>query len=209
MDVFPGLIGEKEFSYFTPGDYLALRGVLNDVLAKDLSDYMSNPAANQAVVMEMQKNIGSAIESLTMHFTMSENGTFDLVRSLVPETLPTSNEVDVDELIAKLTFLEQNAPKLMTSIPGRKRIDYDTFLGMLHRVCHRMEEAGEDTTYPDIVGRVEANSFVFYSPNEKPHQTGSQIISLRKRQWQTTLRGAQYMKRCNEEGINYLERRKF
>ena len=208
MDVFPGLIGEKEFSFFTPGDYLALRGVLNDVLAKDLRDYMSNPTANPAVVNEMKKNIGPAVESLTMHFTMTDNGTFDFVRSLVPETLPTSG-ADLDVLIAKLKFLEDNAPKLMTTIPGRKRVDYDAFLGMLHGVYMRMTQAGVDTTYPDWISLVEANSFVFYTPNEKAHSTGSQIVSLRKRQWTSVLRGAMFMKRCEEEGLSYPERRKF
>ena len=45
MDVFPSLIGETEFSFYTPGDFLALRGVLNDVLAKDIQNYMNNPMA--------------------------------------------------------------------------------------------------------------------------------------------------------------------
>lgn len=208
MDVFPSLIGETEFSYFSPADYLALRGILNDVLAKDIRDYMNNPAANPAVVENIKKHLGPVIESLTMHFTMQENGTLDLVKSLVPETLPSSN-MDLDKLIEQLTFLEENADKLMTTIPGRKRAEYERFLGMLSGVVHRMGQDGVSTTYPGLLARIEANSFVFYTPNEKSHNTGSQVISLRKRQWITTLRGAQFMKRCNEENISYPDRRKF
>lgn len=208
MDVFPSLLGETEFSYFSPSDYLKLRGVLNDVLAKDIRDYMQNPAANPAVVEGIRKHLGPTIESLTMHFTMQENGTLDLVKSLVPETLPSSN-VDLVKLIDQLKFLEDNADKLMTTIPGRKRADYDEFHGMITGVVARMQMDGVKPTYPDLVKRIEANSFVFYTPNEKSHNTGSQIISLRKRQWITVLRGAQFMLRCNEENISYPERRKF
>lgn len=208
MDVFPSLIGEKEFSYFSPADYMSLRGVLNDALAKDIRDYMSNPLANPAVVENINKHLGSVIDSLTMHFVLSENGTLDLVRGLVPETLPSSN-ADLDKLIEQLSFLEQNESKLMSTIPGRKRADYDRFLSSIEDVLIRMAQVKDEPTYPDILERIEANSFVFYTPNEKAHSTGSQAISLRKRQWMTVLRGAQFMKRCNEENIPYPERRKF
>lgn len=208
MDVFPSLIGETEFSFYTPGDFLALRGVLNDVLAKDIQNYMNNPMARPEIVARIKENLGPTIESLTMHFTMAENGTFDLVRSLVPETLPSSG-ADLPKLIEQLTFLESNAPKLLTQIPGRKRADYDSFLSSLSGVLSRMKAENVTPTYPDLLERVEANSFVFYTPNEKSHNTGSSIISMRKRQWTTVLRGAQFMQRCNEENISYPERRKF
>ncbi|MCM1218622.1 MAG: hypothetical protein NC548_29385 [Lachnospiraceae bacterium] len=208
MDVFPSLIGELEFSFFSPADYAALRGVLNDVLANDMRAYIDNPLSNPAIVANINKHLGSTIEGLTMHFIMAENGTLELVKSLVPETLPSSN-VDLDSLIEKLTFLEQNESKLMTVIPGRKRADYDAFISAINGVLDRMSLNDTTPTYPDILSRIEANSFVFYSPNEKAHNTGSQIISLRKRQWTTVLRGAQFMKRCNEENISYPERRRF
>lgn len=208
MDVFPELIGELEFSFFSPSDYLALRGVLNDVLANDIRKYMKDPRANPAVVDSISKYIGSTIESLTMHFIMKENGTLDLVRSLVPETLPSSN-IDLDDLIGKLTFLEQNESKLMSVIPGRKRADFDVFMGAIKAVLDRMSLSGTKPTYPDVLNRIKANSFVFYSPNEKSYATGSNIVSLKKRQWTTVLRGAQFMQRCNKENISYPERRKF
>lgn len=208
MDVFPELIGEKELSYYTPSDYLALRGVLNDVLARDVVAYTKNPLANPGVVKAIEENLGSALESLTMHFTLMENGTFDLVKSLVPETLATAS-VDYDDLIERLTFLEENANKLLTVIPGRKRIDYDKFRASIAAVVERIRQAGDTPTYPDLLQRVDENSFVFYVPNEKDHSTFSGVINQRKRQWTTVLQGARYIKRCNEEKVSYPDRRRF
>lgn len=208
MDIFPELLGENEFSCFNETDYVALNDVLNDVLAKCIKNYMSNPNANKAIVDAMQTHLGPTIESMTMHFVLEEKGILDLVRSLVPENLP-SMDIDLDNLIEQLSFLESNSTKLMTSIPKRSRESWETFHERMKSLRARMLTAGVTPTYSDFIDRIEANKFVFYVPNAKAYSTGSQIVNMKRRQWIISLRGAEYMKYCSERNIPYVERRKF
>lgn len=208
MDVLPGLLGDKEFSYFTPTDYMALKGVLNDTLASHIKDYTNSPMANPSVVSSIQQFLGPTIESLTFHEVLIERGIPELIQSTMPQHLATSG-IDLDELLDKLTFLEENEDKLLTTIPARSKEDWKTFLSAMSKVESRMRSSGDKPTYTEWIKRIEANSRVFYAPREKERETGNRVFSTRKRQWMTTLRGAQYIKRCEEENIPYHERRKF
>lgn len=209
MDVFPELIGEKELTYFTPEDYYNLRGVLNDVLAKDICDYMASPEANPAVVESIQKYLGPTVESYTLHFVLQDKGIVDLIRSLVPEQIGNLGGRDLEPLIEKLTFLEENEDKIMTSIPPRTKVDFDNFMATMNAVVSKMKSAGDTPTYPDVIARIKDNKSIFYIPNEKAHDTGVRIVSSKKRQWFTALRGARYIQRCEAENISLLDRRKF
>lgn len=208
MDVFPGLLGDKELSYFTPEDYNALKGVLNDVLAKDIKTYCGREGANPTVVEDIEKYLGPTLESLTLHFTLQDKEIPQLISSVLPQHLLTSG-VDLDDLVEKLEFLEANESKLLTAIPARSKDDYSNFKNAISRVIDRIKKAGDSPSDPDILKRIEANSFIFYTPREKASDTGNRLFATRKRQWITTLRGAQYYKRCEAEGIPYNERRKF
>ena len=208
MDIFPALLGEAEFACFTSEDYSALKDVLNDVLAKCIRDYINNPSANADIVKTMQDNLGPTIESMTMHYVLEEKGIINLVKGLVPENLPSMN-IDLDELIEQLSFLESNSTKLMTSIPKRTRDSWDTFFNRMKLLQISMSKQGVEPTYEDFVDRIAANQFVFYVPNAKAYSTGSSVVNMKRRQWIISLRGAEYMKYCNEKNIPYVERRKF
>lgn len=208
MDIFPSLLSETEFSYFVDEDYDALKDVLNDVLAKFIREYMNNPNANPELVAKINEKLGSTIECMTMHFVLEEKGIIDLVKGLVPENLPSMN-IDLDNLITQLSFLESNSAKLMTSIPKRSRESWDKFLARMKSLETRMRSQGVTPFYGDFIDRIQANQFVFYVPNAKAYGTGSQIINVKRRQWIISLRGAEYMKYCNERNIPYMERRKF
>lgn len=208
MDVIMGLIGEKECSYFTPTDYNKLRGVLNAELSRDIKEYLSNPGANPSVVEAINLYLGDALEILTFHFTLQEKGIPELLQTVMPQHLTTSG-VDLDEVLEKLTFLEQNESKLLTAIPARTKEDWESFLSAMRGVESRIVAAGDKPTYANWGKRLQSNSFAFYTPREKPVDTGNRLFAIRKRQWVTTLRGAQYIKRCEQEGIPYHERRSF
>lgn len=208
MDIFPELLGENEFRCFTSEDYNALKDVLNDVLAKCIKDYIDNPSADKELVSVMQEHLGPTIECMTMHLVLNEKGITELVRGLVPENLPSMN-IDLDNLIEQLSFLESNSAKLMTSIPKRTRDSWDTFFNRMKALQSRMSMQGIKPTYQDFVDRIKANQFVFYVPNAKSYSTGSQTINMKRRQWIISLRGAEYMKYCNEKNIPYHERRMF
>ena len=208
IDVIPGLLGELECQFFSPTDYEALRSVLNDALANDLREYLENPMSNPAVVSDIKLYLGETIESFTFHFVLREKGLHHLLQTVMPQHL-TSSGVDLDDLLEKLTFLEANESKLLTVIPPRTKDDWNRFKLAMTGVASRIHQAGKTTTYKDWLSLLEANRFAFYVSREPAVDTGNKLFSTRKRQWLTTLRGAQYIKRCDQDKIPYHERRRF
>lgn len=208
MDIFPNLIGETEFKYFDEGTYSAMKGVLDEVTAKYLLDYINNPAALPDIVSAIKGNLGHTIDELTFHIVLKERGVVELVRNLSPESLPTVS-IDLDELISSLTFLENNIDKVRTTIPARTSSGYHTFVDSMSCVMTRILMSGETPTYPDIMDRIKANKFLFYTTGEKDHSTGVGILSSKRRQWVVALNGARWMKYCNDSHVSQVERSKF
>jgi hypothetical protein len=208
MDIFPNLLGDAEFRNFTQQDYAVLSGVLNDTLAKYLSDYIKNPEADPKVVQDIKDNLNDYIESLTFHFILRENGTLDLIGKISPETILSSG-ADLNDIYTKLKYLEDNISKLRTFIPPRTKTNYTDFVQMISRVVGTMIANNQQPTYPDIMQRIGSNKFVFYIPGDSGHNTGTGIVNSRRRQWTMCLRGLEYKKYCDDNGINLFRRRVF
>ncbi len=208
MDVLDKLIGEKEILCFKENDFLALKGVLNDALSQSIKKYMENPQANQEAVAKLKKYLGNTIECYTMHFVLRDKGILDLVSNLTPAALVDSN-TDLDYLIEQLSFLESNSSKLMTNIPTRTKSDWDFFILQMKMVDTYPELAAIGKTYPDWIQRIEANRMAFYIPNAKATSTRSGCVNSKHNQWTIALKGARYLKYCNENGIAQGARRVF
>lgn len=208
MDIFPQLIGEKEFRYFTSDDYGALHGVLDEVTAKYLLDYLNNPAGEATVKADIERYLRPSIDSLTFHIKLKEEGYVELVNSLNPESLALS-DVDLDDLIKKLSFLEANVSKIKSTIPARTSQAYKNFFAAMTGVSNRMVMSGISLTYADMLDRISANKFLFYTTGEKDHATGVGILNSKRRQWMIALKGANWLKYCKARGITVAERSKF
>lgn len=208
MDIFPNLLGEAEFRYFTETDYACLGDILNDSLAKYLKDYMASPDADKDIVQAISTNIGDLVDGLTFHYTLMDMGIIDLIGRLTPETLITSG-ADYADIYSKLKYLEDNIGKLRTTIPARSKTAYSQFILAISGVLHRMKLDGTNPTYPNISERIESNKFVFYVPNDKGHNTGTGIVNSHRRQWVMCLRGLEYKNYCDSNGLNYIVRRLF
>lgn len=208
MDIIPQILTEREFSEFSWEDYRALQNVLDDTLSKYIKDYISNPEADATIVEAITTYLGPTIESLTFHYDLQERGILDLVSKLSPENLLTTN-LDLNDIYAKLSYLEQNVDKLRTMIPGRTKESFNDFLEAIKGVVRRMADKGLQPTYPDVIKRIENNKFIFYVPNDKGHRTGSNVINSRRRQWTMCLRGIEFTKYCEEHNYNYFQRRAF
>lgn len=208
MDIFPKLIGEKEFLNFTDEDYAALSAVLDDVTAKYICDYCDNPNADKALVEKIRSHMQETLTSLTFHIELKNNGTVELVKSLSPESLPYA-DVDLNELIAKLSYLEANQDNIKSTIPGRTREAYERFVASMDMLVSRMKMDGIIPTYPDMVKRIQANKFLFYQSGEKEHTTGIGILNNKKRQWILALNGARWIQYCTEKGLSHSQRSAF
>lgn len=208
MDIFPQLLGEAEFRHFTPDDYGDLNAVLDEITAGYLLSYLENPAGDAEIKDKMNQYLRNAIDSLTFHTKLKEAGLVDLVKNLSPESLAMSN-VDLVKLVEQLSFLEQNSDKIKTTIPARSSKAYHNFYDAMGRVVTRMMLSGTQTTYPDIMDRIEANKFLFYQTGEKDHPTGVGILNSKRRQWVVALNGARWLLYCKDKGITAAERSKF
>lgn len=208
MDIFPQMLGETEFRYFTESDYEALSGVLDDVTANYIVKYMQSPDADSSIVAAIQQNLGDRLHALTFHIELKNSGILDLVNGLSPESLAIST-VDLNELINRLSFLEENQNSIRSSIPGRTSKDYAKFESAISMVVHRIVMAGDTPTYPDILKRVMANKFLFYVPGEKEHYTGVGVLNSKKRQWTLALNGARWLKYCSDNNIPFEKRSAF
>lgn len=208
MDVITNILGEKELSYFDNDDFGVFVGVMDDNIARSVKRYLGSAEANRQIVEHIRTHIGDRVESLTMHFTLQESGITQLLSTISPEVL-LSAEVDIDDVYDKLKFLEQNVDKLLVTIPARPKSAYESFITCIESVIDRIIQAGDSPTYPEVVARVKANSFLFYKPNDKGHSTGTGIVNSRRNSWIQCLRGIEYTKYCDEHGVNAVDRRAF
>lgn len=208
MDIFPQLIGEKEFRYLTPDDYGAIDGILDEVTAGYLLTYINHPAAENTIKSDIVRYLKPSIDSLTFHTKLKDEGYVDLVKNLNPESLAIS-DVDLDNLITKLSFLEENASKIKSTIPARTSQAYKDFYAAMSGVSTRMKISGIELTYPDMLDRIAANKFLFYTTGEKDHPTGVGILNSKRRQWTIALKGAKWLKYCKSRNISVAERSKF
>lgn len=208
MDIFPNLLGETEFKNFTESEYAALAEVLDDVTANYIVKYKTDPAADATIVSDINKYLGEKLHAMTFHLELKENGILDLVNSLSPESLAIS-QVDLDELIERLSYLEQNQDSIRSTLPGRSSQDCAVFESAVRRTIDRIKAAGGTPTYPDIPKRIAANRFLFYTPGEKEHYTGVGILNSRKRQWTLTLNGARWLKYCADHNVPFEKRGAF
>ena len=208
MDVFPDLIGENEFAFFDENTYKALSGVMDDLIASYLKDYCANSNARPEIVKSIRDNLGETIDKMTFHLVLHDRGIPDLVTHISPESILDMN-VDRDTIYNDLKFLEDNIDNLIPNIAGRSKTDWETFRDELVRAMTRMSSAGVSPTYPDILGRVDANKFIFYVPNAKGHSTRTGVINSKRRQWTMCLRGIEYDRYCTEHNLSVSQRRVF
>lgn len=201
-------MGEAEFRFFTEDDYCSLRKVLDEVISGYILTYLQSPAGDDEVKSEISKNLLTSLESLTFHTVLKERGLVELVRNLSPEGMPGMTS-GLDEIIEKLSFLEENSSKIRTTIPGRKSADAADFLYHMTAVNARMRSAGVVPTYPDWVNRLSENRFLFYQTGEHDLKTGVGILNRNRRQWTIALNGARWLKFCNDNAISVTERGRF
>lgn len=200
LDVIPMLITENEFRFFEEKDFKALENVLDDIIAEYLANYLENPKADPAVRSTLERYLGDVIRSFTLHITLRNRGILKLLATIAPETLLQSN-LDLNEVYTQLKFLEDNLPKLRATIPNRTMSDYSSWITTLHAVSARMQAAGVPLHYSDMFERMKSNQFLFYKSNDKGHSTYCNIVTTRRNQWEMCLRGIEFVRHCNANGV--------
>ena len=208
MIIIPNMLGEAEFREFTEEDYSVLRKLLNAPLCKYLYEYCKDPECDKELAQRIEDQLGSTIYSYTLQYFLIPDGTVELVKNIVPQTIIRS-DTDLDDLIAKLERLKDLEQYLVPQIPARSSQDFKKFMGILSRVEVALAIRGESTTFPDMCKRIKVNSYVFYAQHEKPQSTGIGLLLSKRDKWLISLQGAKYTKYCNEKGIGSENRGSF
>lgn len=208
MDVISGILGETEFSYFTKDDFGTFTKVMDDTVANMVIKYMNDQAADKAVVGLIQENIGEVLRIRTLHKQLHAQGIPQLLTTISPETILTA-EIDLDDVYKKLKTLDETSADILSYMPARSKDDFLSFKAMVQSVLVRIQQDGNKPTYPEIIKRIEANSFLFYRPNDRGHNTGVGIIGYSTQRWKQCLRGIEYDMYCHDHNISPIARRAF
>lgn len=216
MYIFPDILEETLIKYFTPEDFNSLSAVLDDILATYIKQYMANPEANPEIVKLLDGNIGDAVKRLTFHLDLEQRGIVELVRGLTPASLSTG--IDLNEVVEKLSYLEDNFDHIITYIPARKKDDFFHFDSAMHvaltrmKIDYREHNRSNDETFINAslgVNNLGNHQFIFVAPHEKSRPNGLSPLVSRKRMWIMSLRGAEFQIECNTRNIPVNIRRNF
>ena len=208
MDIIPGILTDHEFRYFEEKDYRALEKVADDVICRFLNDYMACPEADQGVKSDLERYMGAKLRCYALSSYVLNEKLVEYVDSIAPEAMAFQN-VDYQQIVDRLQILEDDYSSLIFDVMPRKKEHYNEFLKCVTDVVQRMLKSGTTTVYQNVTERIRANSFLFYTPNEKGRRTGISKLSATKRKWTIALNGAKYLIFCNNNGIDVPERRRF
>ena len=207
MVIIPAIMGEAELSLFTPEDFKVFKKLLNAPLCKYLKEYMESADANPDVVARLKEEVGPIVESYTLQYEFVPDGTVEMVNTLIPQNIVKSDGT-LNTLIERLSKLKDREHLLVATIPARNSKDYKDFLVIVNSVLLKQSQLGITPTFPDVMKRLKANSYVFYTQHEKPQATGLGALIRQRNKWLISLRGAQYTKYCDENNIS-IEKRGF
>lgn len=206
MDVIPGVLGEKEFTFMNDDTLKSLGPLVDDKMATILEKYMADPNADQGVVNRIRYCIGDDIEKHSFHFQVIDSGVVNNIRTLNITTLAYS-QIDLDEFEKQLQFLEDNKNKMYAYIEPRSKKDFEVFLKNITELNKSMSGLPRD--YTNLPERVMANKDFFYSPREKSRPTRLGMIINRSRDCSMALAGIKFIKYCNTKEVPDWMRREF
>ncbi len=208
MDIIPGLLTETEFRFFDSDTYEALTAVASDIVCDQINQYIDSPDADSAIVDALEAHMGDILSRFRLNKRIIDEKVIDYIDSLVPETL-AQQDVDYQQIIDKLQFLEDNYTSIVINVTPSKKQDYENFVSAIFKVTCSMRSQGVNTTYPDLVSAIEDNKFIFYTPGQKTRTTKVNRVLSTRRKWTMALNGSRYLLYCQEHDIDAAERRRF
>lgn len=208
MDVITGILGETEFKFFDADDFGDFYSVMNEMTAWLMREYMLNPSADKEVVAHIDKYLGDAIRSITLPRVLTDKGILKMLQNVNPGTI-LAYARNNPECYENLKFLEDNYHLLRpnSKVPTAK--EFQNFKSMIGRVLSKEKAAGFKPTYPDIPKRIQANSFMFYSPHTVAKGGAVGMLHARHNMWHMFYRGLDFDHYCMENNITNAQRRMF
>lgn len=206
MDVIPGVLGEKEFTFMDDETLKSLGPLVDDKMATILKRYMADPQADQGVVQRILNCIGDDIDKHSFHLQVADSGVINNIRTLTITTLAYS-QLDLDEFEQQLQFLEDNKNKMHAYIEPRSKKDFEVFLKNITNLNKAM--CGLPRDYTNLPERVLANKDFFYSPREKSRPTRLGMIINKSKDCSMALSGIKFIKYCNKKEVPDWMRREF
>lgn len=208
MDIIEGILTDKELKYFNEEAYAALADVVDVTLCESIYDYVNSPDADPSIVANLYKYLKTKIDSYEVEKYVRDNNILAYIDTLSPETMALQ-PMDYQTIIDKLDFLADNHSSILSVTVPRTKAMYTRFIKAVKEVLNDMSKAKVSPTYNNVIGRINANSFIFYVPGEKSRTTPVAKVGRTRRKWIVALNGAKYLKMCTERNIDVADRRKF
>lgn len=200
MDIISGLLSDEDVQYMSDSLILAYGDILDDVLASMFKSYLENQNAEPQVRERIKNLIGDHIRMRTFHEEVIKNGTRDIVSSLSLETLAYT-QCDYDLIINTMNWINENRQYMRQTIDPRSRESFETLKSEASKYDKAVASNGYTVVYPNMLGRIQANKNLFYSPNEKQKGTRIGNVIRKVQESKIALQGAQYLKYCAEHNI--------
>lgn len=197
-----GIFREIEIANFTEDFCVALGNLCNDIVALKILEFFDefekcgaredigeNPFAEKlcAGADLLHKTVYDKCIRLTLHRRMKESGLKEVM-----DKLSVHNALDVvntPEMLQQLEELLNNASDFIEVIEPRKKEHWNEFYDICSDLSYisktnamayaRTIKAYTFNSTPDLMNFIKANKELFYSPNDKPKDTGMGSILRR------------------------------
>ena len=207
MDVINEILSEEETMSMPEETLIAFSRVCNTDMKFQLASYLDNVDGLEEVKNKISKCIGDDVHRSTFHFKVKDEDIQALLRKANLKSLPVlayNKEIDLDTLISKLEWLEDNEGSIRSELPTREKDDYKVAYEM---ICNfqRNPIYHHDHNIAELM-RVFKDR-LFCPPREKSTQTGIRSLSINKNFWKMQLKAAKYLKYCIDNNISYANAR--
>lgn len=126
-DIIEAILSEEEVIDMPSECLQAFVGVFNVQMKKVLLDYMMNPESNKEVVEKLDESVGADVKKSTFHMLVKDKRVGALLRDGSITRLAQmayNNEINLQELIDQLEWLEKNNDKLQMTVQARTKDAY-------------------------------------------------------------------------------------
>lgn len=191
MNVIYDIITEDELTEFTDRDWELLGSLLDDTLAILIKEYLNNPGGNAEIQELCKSHIGDIVKSYTFHLDVVDKNIVALVREVQPETVLLNSPEYIAEVKEKFSFLRENFSCLRTTIPARKKQDWDEFYDSM---SHKSFAGGT------FLSKLKVNKSMFCNTRETDRPLPTKYIITVRSRWEMALNAILYDENCKRTG---------
>lgn len=175
MDVLPNALPELFFLEASEDCLSKMVSLIDLGVARYLTEYCENPAANPAVVSVIKKHYTAAIKHATYHQTLHDEGVVVALKGLNLDAIGSMTSIsEMENWVSTIEKVTDNFEFVHSNIKPSTKADYEAFL---------------DVCPEDYVSGIMANRDYFYYPRSQEVSTGLGYIIAHRPDLDIALKG--------------------